>query len=296
MGAVERQGSGPARIAWPRGAVGRAEGGSQAPGRSGVDGMHLRPGRPLLAASARPWAGALLASCAIVVAVPGVLFARQANADWLDHAVDSPIVAWLGGHGGLALRLAAPGSLIPAGVLSAAIVIACSPASLTAPCSPRLPFRLPSDWTKACSSPWSTAPIWASSAIRAGMPRPCSRLPPRSRCCSSSRRTRLTQERCAYSSRQHHACWEASSLLPSSACDGTTSPIPWPAPPSASERSAGSRSFWTCQPPDGGLPGRAASAPMRWLALETAVCEWAGAVASRARAHRPMCVFVIEVN
>jgi len=87
--------------------------------------MHLRPGQPLLAASARPWAGALLALCAIVVAVPGVLFAHQAKADWLDHAIDSPIVAWLGGHGGLVLRLAAPGSLIPAGALSAAIVIAC---------------------------------------------------------------------------------------------------------------------------------------------------------------------------
>jgi len=92
---------------------------------SGVDGIHLHPGRPLLAASARPWAGALLACCAILVAVLGVLFTHQSRADWLDHTVDSPIIIWLGGHPGLALWLAAPGTLIPAGALSAAIVVAC---------------------------------------------------------------------------------------------------------------------------------------------------------------------------
>lgn len=90
-----------------------------------MGGIHLRAGRPLLAASARPWAGALLACCAILVAVLGVLFAHQARADWFDQAVDSPIITWLGGHRGLALWLAAPGSLIPAGVLSAAVVVAC---------------------------------------------------------------------------------------------------------------------------------------------------------------------------
>lgn len=87
--------------------------------------MRLRPGRPLLAGSARPWAGALLAVCAILVAVLGAAFAHQARADWFDHAVDAPIVAWLGGHGRLALWLAAPGSLIPAGVLTASTVVAC---------------------------------------------------------------------------------------------------------------------------------------------------------------------------
>jgi undecaprenyl-diphosphatase len=90
-----------------------------------VDGIHLRPGRPLLAASARPWAGALLACCAVLVAVLGVLFAHQSQADWLDHAADAPVISWLGGHGSLLLWLAAPGSLIPAGVLTAAIVVAC---------------------------------------------------------------------------------------------------------------------------------------------------------------------------
>ena len=90
-----------------------------------MDGIHLRPGRPLLAASARPWAGALLACCAILVAVLGVLFTHQAQADWLDHAIDSPIITWFGGHRGLGGWLIAPGSLIPAVVLSAAIVVGC---------------------------------------------------------------------------------------------------------------------------------------------------------------------------
>jgi membrane-associated phospholipid phosphatase len=82
-------------------------------------------GRPLLAPNARRWAGALLACCAILVAVLGALFARQARADGLDHAIDAPVITWLGGHGGLLLWLAAPGSLIPAAVLSVVIVGAC---------------------------------------------------------------------------------------------------------------------------------------------------------------------------
>jgi undecaprenyl-diphosphatase len=90
-----------------------------------VDGIHIRPGRLLLAPGARPWAGALVVCCAILVAVLGVLFAHQASADGLDHAVDSRVIAWLGGHRGLLLWLAAPGSLIPAAVLCAVIVAAC---------------------------------------------------------------------------------------------------------------------------------------------------------------------------
>ena len=90
-----------------------------------MDGMHLRYGRPLLAPAARLWVGALLASCAILVAVLGVLFAHQATADRIDHAIDSPIITWLGGHPGLAAWLAAPGSQLPAVMLSAAIAVAC---------------------------------------------------------------------------------------------------------------------------------------------------------------------------
>src|SRR5215467_12566302 len=90
-----------------------------------MGGIHLRPGRPLLTGSARPWAGALLACCAILVAVLGVLFAHQSSADRFDDAVDSRVIAWLGGHPGLLVRLAAPGSLKPVGVLCVAIIAAC---------------------------------------------------------------------------------------------------------------------------------------------------------------------------
>ena len=87
--------------------------------------IHLRPGRPLLAGSARPWAGVLLACCTIVVAGFGVLFAHQATADWFDRAVDAPVITWLGGRQGLAHWLIAPGSPIPAVLLTAAIAVAC---------------------------------------------------------------------------------------------------------------------------------------------------------------------------
>ena len=61
----------------------------------------------------------------VLIVVLGVLFAHQTKADWFDHAVDSPIITWLGSHQDLAAWLAYPGSLLPAGALSAAIVVAC---------------------------------------------------------------------------------------------------------------------------------------------------------------------------
>jgi membrane-associated phospholipid phosphatase len=88
-------------------------------------GRHASTARPLLADSARPWAGAALACCVVLVAALGALFAHQAQAGRLDHVVDSPIITWLGSHQGLASWLAAPGSQIPAVGLSAAIAIAC---------------------------------------------------------------------------------------------------------------------------------------------------------------------------
>lgn len=102
-----------------------ARSGARSAKRSSEDGVPPRPSPPLLAASARPWAGALLACCAVLVAVLGVLFAHQATADRFDHAVDSPIITWFSGHRGLLPWLAMPGSYIPAAVLTAAIVAAC---------------------------------------------------------------------------------------------------------------------------------------------------------------------------
>jgi membrane-associated phospholipid phosphatase len=90
-----------------------------------MEGIRLRPARPLLPAHARPWAGALLACCAVLVAVLGLLFSHQSTADWLDRAVDAPVVSWLGPHHSLDEWLATPGTLIPVGVLSAAVVVVC---------------------------------------------------------------------------------------------------------------------------------------------------------------------------
>ncbi|HTX27440.1 MAG TPA: phosphatase PAP2 family protein [Streptosporangiaceae bacterium] len=87
--------------------------------------VQLRYGRPLLGALARRWVAALLACCAFLVTALGVLFAHQTGADRLDRTVDSPFITWFVGHPGLAAWLAAPGSLVPAIVLSAAIAVAC---------------------------------------------------------------------------------------------------------------------------------------------------------------------------
>ena len=90
-----------------------------------MNGIQLRLGRPLLAGTARQWACVLLVGCVVLVAVLGVLFANQTTADGLDHGIDSPIIAWLGHYQGLAAWLASPGSLVPTGALSAAIVVGC---------------------------------------------------------------------------------------------------------------------------------------------------------------------------
>jgi membrane-associated phospholipid phosphatase len=90
-----------------------------------VNSIQLRYGRPLLAIPARRWAGVLLACCAILVTLLGILFAHQTGADQLDRAVDSPVITWFGSRPGLAPWLAAPGSRLPAIVLSEAIAVAC---------------------------------------------------------------------------------------------------------------------------------------------------------------------------
>jgi membrane-associated phospholipid phosphatase len=111
--------------------AGRVAGGAESPVSAAPSpgyrfgSLHLRYGRPLLGSAARLRAGALLACCAILVTVLGLLFAHQTTADRLDHAIDAPVIAWLGGHPGLAAWLAAPGSQLPAAGLSALIVVAC---------------------------------------------------------------------------------------------------------------------------------------------------------------------------
>jgi undecaprenyl-diphosphatase len=61
----------------------------------------------------------------LLVVVLGALFAGQSRATWFDHVVDSPIISTLGRHGLLAYRLASPGTLGPAVLISGAIAVIC---------------------------------------------------------------------------------------------------------------------------------------------------------------------------
>jgi membrane-associated phospholipid phosphatase len=87
----------------------------------------MRPwsGRSLLAGPARRLAGGLLAGCAVLLVVLGVLFAGQGTADPFDRAVDAPVLSWLTGHPARALRLAYPATLVPAGGVSLIAALAC---------------------------------------------------------------------------------------------------------------------------------------------------------------------------
>lgn len=82
-------------------------------------------GRPLLTLRARRWAAVVLACSASVVAVLGVLVSHQTQPDPFDRAVDAPLIGWFGAHPGLALRLASPGSMAPAAVLTTLLVLGC---------------------------------------------------------------------------------------------------------------------------------------------------------------------------
>ena len=84
-----------------------------------------RSGRPLLAASARPRTGVLLAGCAVLVAVLWRANRTPSTADRFDRAVDAPFVTWFAARHGLALWLAYPGTMVPAIVLSVVIAVAC---------------------------------------------------------------------------------------------------------------------------------------------------------------------------
>lgn len=90
-----------------------------------MKGIQLKLGRPLLTGPARPWAGAVVICCVIVVAVLGALFAHKTKAGSFDNAIDSPVIRLLSGHGGLAYHLAYPGTLYPAVLLSGIVVVIC---------------------------------------------------------------------------------------------------------------------------------------------------------------------------
>ena len=87
----------------------------------------MRPwsGRSLLADQARLRTGGLLAGCAILVVVLGVLFAGQGTADPFDRAADTPVVTWFAGRQTLAGWLAYPATLVPAGGASLIAALVC---------------------------------------------------------------------------------------------------------------------------------------------------------------------------
>ncbi len=87
----------------------------------------MRPwsGRSLLADQARLRTGGLLAGCAILVVVLGVLFAGQGTADPFDRAADTPVVTWFAGRQTLAGWLAYPATLVPVGAASLITALVC---------------------------------------------------------------------------------------------------------------------------------------------------------------------------
>ncbi|HEY2281318.1 MAG TPA: hypothetical protein VGI00_23415, partial [Streptosporangiaceae bacterium] len=87
--------------------------------------MRQWPGRSLLADRARPLAGGLLAGCVLLVAVLGIVVAGQSTADRLDRAVDTPLLMWFTSHQVLALWMAYPATLVPAGAVSLIAALAC---------------------------------------------------------------------------------------------------------------------------------------------------------------------------
>jgi membrane-associated phospholipid phosphatase len=88
--------------------------------------MRRWAGRPLLGAGPeRRWAAIVLAWCAAIVVVLGVMFAHQTRADGFDRLVDEPIVSWLGPHRTLLGWMEYPGTQVPAVVISLALALAC---------------------------------------------------------------------------------------------------------------------------------------------------------------------------
>ena len=84
------------------------------------------PADPLLAGSAaRRRTAIVLACCTIAAVTLGVMFAHQQRTDGFDRVIDSWITGSLGGHPTLLRWLAAPAELVPAGLTSLIMVLAC---------------------------------------------------------------------------------------------------------------------------------------------------------------------------
>ena len=81
--------------------------------------------RPLLRDLRQTRAWPVLGTCVIAIATLGGLLKGQARPDGLDSAIDTAMVASLGGHRSVLSWLAQPGSTLPLIVVSAAIAAGC---------------------------------------------------------------------------------------------------------------------------------------------------------------------------
>ena len=87
--------------------------------------MLVPRGRPLLGPSGRARASGLLAGCAILVGLLGLVFRGQTRAAGFDGTVDTSFIAFFAGHRNLLPWLAKPGTPIPAVLISAVIAAGC---------------------------------------------------------------------------------------------------------------------------------------------------------------------------
>jgi membrane-associated phospholipid phosphatase len=81
--------------------------------------------RPLLPATVRPLAVAIVVVCALVIAVQAVWIRHGMETGWVDTAVDAKVEAVLGGHPLLLAVLVWPGAPKPVVGMAAALVLAC---------------------------------------------------------------------------------------------------------------------------------------------------------------------------
>ena len=231
---------------------------------------------PVLLAGPAVAGGRPAGGCAVLVVVLGVPFAGQGTADPFDRVVDAPVVAWFAGHPALALWMAYPATLVPAGGVSLIAALACLArgwlrgavlALLAVPVASGLNDALfkhlfhrtylgqltyPSGHAAAATAlaaaltvlllpPGSPPPSPPPGTGRAGLRR---RPGPAARRARRARRDRPDDRgRTALRWAVPAVAWLAVAVVrsASSACAGTTSPTPSGAPPSAPGRSAGSR-------------------------------------------------------
>jgi membrane-associated phospholipid phosphatase len=81
--------------------------------------------RPLLPGPLRWPAAALVAACAAVTTILGLMYHGQSHGGWLDGLVDPRVQSALGRFPGLLHFLADCGHLLPTGLIVAALVLAC---------------------------------------------------------------------------------------------------------------------------------------------------------------------------